>query len=97
MYSHIKRFTQQLRYVSNTMNLIAKSAITWAIYIDKKTNNEKNEEGNVQLLKFKSFDHNNYITGFLCFLSGRIYNSPLQETHICEVIGHYSRPPPPIS
>ena len=53
---------------------------------------EKNEDENLQLLNFKMFDHKNYITGFLGFLSGRIYNSPLQETHICEVIGHYSRP-----
>jgi len=54
---------------------------------------EKNEEEQFQLLNFKIFDHKIYITGFLCFLSGRIYNSPLQEPHIYEVIGHYSRPP----
>ena len=53
---------------------------------------EKNEEENVQLLYFKSFGHTNYITGFFCFLSGRIYNCPLQDTHICEVIGHYIPP-----
>ena len=55
---------------------------------------KKNKEENVQLLYFKSFGHTNYITGFLCFLSGRIYKSPLQETHICEVshrIGLWNR------